>query len=98
MDLISTHVREVIWENRRCLENSPMHFNVRISRDETKEVRIARALLHKAAQQARRQGKTVNQHQDHILIDGRKYDLLNASELEEKQVHKKTSEGVKQKK
>ena len=83
VEFISTHVRDVIWENRRRLENSPTHYNVRISRDESKDVRIARALLRKGAQRARNQGKTVYQHPDHILINGQKYDLTNAKELEE---------------
>ena len=97
VELVSTHVREVIWENRRLLENSPTHFNVRISRDETKEVRIARALLRKGAQKARNQGKTVYQHPDHILIDGKKIDLSNASQLEESLSHKRET-GLKNKK
>ena len=82
VEFVSTHVKEVIWESRRLFENSASHYNVRISRDEKKEVRMARAILRKAANRARNQGKTVYQHQDHILIDGQKFE--NAATLEGK--------------
>ena len=82
VEFVSTHVRNVIWQNRRKMENSPSHFNVRISRDEAREVRQARAILRKLAAKARNQGKSVYQHEDHILIDGRKYDLQNAAQTE----------------
>ena len=45
VELVSTHVRNVIWQNRWKLENSMSHYNVRVSKDETKEVRQARNFI-----------------------------------------------------
>ena len=84
VELVSTHVRNVVWQNRWKLEKSMSHYNVRISKDETREVRQARAILRKSASKARSQGKIVYQHEDHILIDGQKYDLQNATQLKGK--------------
>ena len=95
VELISTHVRDIIWQNRRRLEESLSHYNVRISKDETKAVRKAKAVLRKAANKARNQGKTVYQHEDYILIDGHKYDIQNADGLEEKPTYATIAAGKK---
>ena len=84
VELVSAHARDVIWANRYRLDDSLTHYNVRVSRDEPKPVRKARALMRKAAKKARAHGKTVYQHQDHTLIDGCKYDLEKAHVQEER--------------
>ena len=82
VQLVSSRVREVLWSQRLEIRHSLTHYNVRISKDEPKEIRKARAILRNAAKSARYQGKMVYQHDDHIMINGQKYDLQNVHELE----------------
>ena len=93
VELISSHVRDIIWQNRQKLDDSLSHYNVCISRDETREVGRARAILRKSANKARSQGKTVYQHDDYILIDGQKYYLNSVGQLEGKTTYAEVAEG-----
>ena len=82
VELVSERVRNKIMENRHFLLESPTHYRVRISNDEPKETRRARAILRKAASSAQAQGKRVTTRQNSIMIDGVTYTLQDAPKLD----------------
>ena len=82
VELVSERVRDKIMENRLHMANSPTHYRVRISNDEPKETRKARAILRKTATKAQMQGKRVKIHQNSISIDNTSYTLQDAAKLE----------------
>ena len=82
VELVSERIRNKIMEHRHLLLESQTHYRVRVSIDEPKETRKARAILRKTATQARVQGKRVVMQQNSIIIDGTSYTLQDAPKLD----------------
>ena len=79
---VSERVKLHIMENRECMKNSTTHYNVRLVKDEPKDVRVSRAILRKGAAKARDMGSHVVEKHDAVQIDGTLYNLQNAHILE----------------
>ena len=67
------------FKSRLC--HSPVFKDVRINKEEHRELRIKNAMLRHAALIARREGRYVYQKEDHVVIDGTSYTHENIDDI-----------------